>query len=167
MLPVKLTILGVPKSKKNSRRNYGWTKGRRPVSLPSVEYAAWADSALLQVVAQWKGRGKITEPVTVIAEVYQGKGQAIDLGNSLEGAWDILETCGVLANDYQIKAMAPQLLRDRDNPRIELLILPFDQDRWDVACAALTSGDRVMLTASRERDGTEYTYDPMTKPAEY
>jgi Holliday junction resolvase RusA-like endonuclease len=58
----------------------------------------------------------------VVGKVYQDRGQAIDLTNAFEGAWDVLESAGVLANDYQITGCTLERRRDRDNPRIEISI---------------------------------------------
>jgi Holliday junction resolvase RusA-like endonuclease len=122
-----ITILGAVKSKKNSKRIINTC--RVPLLISSRSYLAWEAAALPQVRKQWEGRPPIDGDVRVVARIYQGPRQSIDLTNAVEGTWDVLEKAGVLKNDYQI--VAAQLTRSRDNanPRIELELMPYQEKK--------------------------------------
>lgn len=91
--PVRLTIKGRPASKKNSRRNFGH------VSLPSLAYEAFRESALWQLKSC---KTRYTGPV-VVTYYFKQKGRLNqDVDNAMASINDVLQESGIIADDKLI-----------------------------------------------------------------
>jgi hypothetical protein len=128
-------IRGAPRTKKNhaaiARRRDG-----SPFIVQCDTAKAWAKSAASQLKAQHL-IGPIESPVHVTALVYRERASG-DLVNYLQAIGDVLESptnkqklsksppskgC-VIVNDAQIVSWdGSRLLKDKDNPRVELKIV--------------------------------------------
>lgn len=119
---VTLTILGAPRTKKNSlRRKWSW-KQKRTMSVPSEAYEKWEDAALPQLRIARAGRAPITALVNVKATFYRDadRGDAVGYYQALA---DALEKAGVLENDRQIVSWdGSRLAKDAKSPRVEVVI---------------------------------------------
>ncbi len=130
----RFVIEGRPVSQKNAKKiGVNRKTGKRfPLSRKNV--LDYKGAAILQLRSQWNqmhGYGS-REPITRYLEasgiVFQGGGQAIDLGNSLEAVFDSLEKAKIIKNDYQIAAYGRwRRLRDPDRPRIEITLTPMER----------------------------------------
>lgn len=130
---MRLTILGTPSSKGNSRQVWRVKGKRRVVIAPSKKFLTWQEDATLQIKASlhfWKaryaaeGRGQIPidEPVSIAATFYRDA--RADLDNLQKALGDVLQHAGVLKNDRQIKGWVSILRPHNGNPRVELEIAP-------------------------------------------
>lgn len=117
---MKLTILGAPRTKKNSGRIV--CSGRRPHLLPSEAYGKYETLALWQIR---RPREPISRPVNVKCVYYMPTRRRVDLVNLLEATCDILVKAGVLADDNSGIVAAHDGSRveyDKDKPRVEIEI---------------------------------------------
>jgi len=115
---MKLILPGSIRSKKNSKRIYGFGKFKKV--LPSEAYLAWEEEARRAVVSQLSCDFKlITGEISINAQIYY-KGQRPDLSGCLESIGDAME--GILyENDKQIVSWdGSRLHHDLINPRTEL-----------------------------------------------
>ena len=119
---MKLTILGAPRTKKNS--GIITTQGAHPRILPSPAFSAWNRIAQMQL-AKFRGVSKgglFYLPVNVSAAFYRDKltGDAVGYYQALA---DALEEGRIVENDRLIVSWdGSRLLKDAKNPRIEVEI---------------------------------------------
>lgn len=125
---MNFSILGDPRTKKNHTRIIRVRGVPRIVQAESHD--AWAQSAQLQLQAQWsaqrpRGMGDglpDDNPKNLRALVYRDRAVG-DLGNYLAAICDVLERAGVVANDRLIAGFdGSRLLVDRANPRVEITL---------------------------------------------
>ena len=120
---MKLTILGPPRTKKNS--SIINTRGGRIQKLPSAAYSAWDRMAQMQLGkyrAQCPNGWMFQRPVNVCAIFYREAlvGDAVGFYQALA---DTLEKGGIVENDRLIVSWdGSRLLKDKDNPRVEIEI---------------------------------------------
>lgn len=116
-----LTILGAPRSKKNSQRIFRNPKGR-PFITQSKEHNLWAEKAVWQLRNQWR-QLPLEVPVNMAAVVYREKATG-DLLNFLAAISDALEAAGVVKDDKLIVALdGCRLAKDARRPRVEIELL--------------------------------------------
>jgi Holliday junction resolvase RusA-like endonuclease len=122
---MKLTILGAPRTKKNS--GIITTHGAHPRILPSPQFSAWNRIAQMQIRQwQWDGKGPLIRPIeypiNVSAAFYRDKltGDAVGYYQALA---DALEEGQIVENDRLIVSWdGSRLKKDSKNPRIEIEI---------------------------------------------
>lgn len=115
-----ITILGVPRTKKNSQRLM--KRGKRYFPMPSAAYEAYETAALWQLR---RPDAPITEAVNVRCVYYMPTRRRVDLVNLLEATCDILVKGRVLADDNSVIVAShdgSRVLYDKDNPRVEITI---------------------------------------------
>lgn len=113
----KLTILGAPRTKKNSSKIVG--KGRRKWIVPSDAFTAYQKSAILRGN---KPNKPIDYPVILKATYYRDRAVG-DLVNYLQGTCDLLELWKVVKNDKWIMGFdGSRLDKDKYDPRVEILL---------------------------------------------
>jgi Holliday junction resolvase RusA-like endonuclease len=119
------TILGPPRTKKNSMQMVGTGTRDRPRLLQSKAAMEWADSAVLQLRSQRRGALPWQEPTNLMALVYQDAARQADLGNYLAAICDALQKAGVVFNDKYIRGFdGSRIYIDRRNPRVEIHLSP-------------------------------------------
>ena len=96
--------------------------GGRPLIIPSDAYRKYAKAAKKQV-SFLSLPPTITEPVWVKCLYYMETARMPDLTNLLAATQDILEACGIIANDSQIKSVDGSRIMGKDkDPRVEIYI---------------------------------------------
>lgn len=119
--PLRLTLLGAPRTKKNhGRRVYSFRK-RRTFSVPSLAYEEWCARVKLQLA---RVDALPDRPYNVAAIFYRDArtGDAVGYYQALA---DALEAAGVVSNDRWIVSWdGSRLALDRTQPRVEVLITP-------------------------------------------
>lgn len=124
MMKLSFTILGAPRTKKNSQRIAKTSVGR-PFILQSRASDAWSKAAIIQLRSQL-ARAPIAVPVNLRALVYRDRAVG-DLGNYLAGICDVLEAATVVVNDKWILGFdGSRLLIDRVRPRVEIELTSLD-----------------------------------------
>ena len=116
----KLTLLGDPRTKKNSQRII--VVGGKPRIIPSAQYEAYEEACLWQISGKYQ---MIYEPVNVKCIYYLGTDREVDLVNLLEATLDILVAAFVLSDDNRRIVASHDGCRvyvDRKNPRVEIEI---------------------------------------------
>lgn len=114
-----LTIIGAPRTKKNSQRIMRG-RGGRPFVAQSAQHDAWAGPAILQLRARWGLRTPLDGHINLRALIYRERATG-DLGNYLAAVCDVLERSGVVLNDKFIEGFdGSRMLKDAKNPRIEI-----------------------------------------------
>ena len=120
---MKLTIHGQPITKKNSQQII--MAGKRPCIIQSKAYRAYEKLAKQQI-ALLGSREPVSGPVTVKCLYYLSTSRTPDLSNLMAATHDILEGCGVILNDEQIKSVdGTRIMGKSPTPRVEIEIEPF------------------------------------------
>jgi Holliday junction resolvase RusA-like endonuclease len=140
-VPWSLIIVGKPAQKKNSPQ-VGYVGRRCPLCkrgtpriFPDPQFRTWARSAVKQLRLQWtesEPLGTKHSPVVVSAIFYLAKRQHPDLDNLLSAVADVMQSAGIIKNDYWILSWGDsRRSRDNANPRvqIELDLAPLHQ--WE------------------------------------
>jgi Holliday junction resolvase RusA-like endonuclease len=131
-LAYELTILGKPRSQKNSKQIISLERminGRRkrvPCIVDASHVKKWRKSAVKQLAAQWIGRAPLRGNLAIIVKSYLAKRQNPDTDNLLAGPLDALEAAGVVVNDRCFDSAVSLRRVDWQNPRVEILIMPDD-----------------------------------------
>lgn len=116
LLPVSFTILGPPRTKKNS----GW-RTKHGHQMPSHAYLQWTEHAQIQLIPV-RNRGTIQDPVNCAALIYREKliGDAVGFYQAIA---DTLEDARVVHDDYLIVSWdGSRILKDATNPRVEITL---------------------------------------------
>lgn len=119
---IALTLLGAPRTKKNSRRHVR-VKGRT-IPLPSAAYEAWAAPLRCQLLllVEQGNMLPLAEPVHVAATFYRDANRG-DLVGYMQALADLLEDGGIVADDKWIHGWdGTRLALDRQRPRVELTL---------------------------------------------
>lgn len=123
-LPVHIIYHGRPSTKKTSQKIARRRRTRTPFILPSDAYRAAVRTAVpeihLQVLALggFDPLGSKKQPLHVEAIFCLGKKQVPDLSGLIEACGDILQTSGLISNDYWILSWdGSRRERDPENPR--------------------------------------------------
>jgi Holliday junction resolvase RusA-like endonuclease len=90
---ITITIEGPPRSKKNSRRNFGH------VSLPSKAYEVFHESAMWQLK---KVKAKFVGPIAVTYNFVQKGKMHQDIDNAICSINDVLQDAGIIDDDDNI-----------------------------------------------------------------
>lgn len=119
---MKLIIFGSPVTKKNSQQII--MAGKRPCIIQSKAYRTYEKEVKKQLsLIAYK---PISGPVSVKALYYLATARTPDLSNLIAATHDLLEGCGVIINDSQIKSVDGSRIMGKDpDPRVEVEILPF------------------------------------------
>lgn len=126
MSAIVLTVVGAPRTKKNSQRiMVNRRSGKRFVGQ-SAQHDAWAESAILQLrLGMNRYRGKTFhdgQRWNMAALVYREKDTG-DLLNYLAAVSDALEGAGVVENDRLIISLdGSRMLVDAKRPRVEIVL---------------------------------------------
>lgn len=124
---MKITLLGDPKTKKNSMQI------TRHGVIQSRHYLAYEKSCGWQL-ARYKPDEPIDYPVNVQCVYYRQTKRRVDLTNLLSATCDILVKFGILADDNRDIVVSHDrsiVLYDKANPRVEIEILPvYDYLPW-------------------------------------
>lgn len=124
-IELRLTVLGPPRTKKNSSRVFPGAKF--PIVLPSKQYCVWEKAAKKQVPAQFSGPA-IARPVNVRAIIFRER-RTGDLVNYMQAVADMLQSAGVLIDDKWVTGWdGSRLAKDAANPRVEIEITSMSED---------------------------------------
>lgn len=142
----KGTILGAPRTKKNSSRiiftrkhGKGRMRGKRvPILLPSEVYVAWLEQALPQIKV---GPTPIDFPVNCRAIFYR-KIAIGDADNYYHALADCLEKAGVVKNDKWIVSWdGSRIRKDNVRPRIEWVLEKSEEPVYPVEMEHLKAAE--------------------------
>jgi len=116
---MRLTILGAPRTKKNSSRVL--TFGTRRKIVPSEPYLRWRDAAVMQIPRALR---LPDQPYNCRLLIYRER-RTGDAVGYYQAVADMLEEAGVLSDDKWIVAWdGSRLLHDKHRPRVEIEITP-------------------------------------------
>ena len=123
-----MTLLGDPRTKKNSPRYVG---GKYPRLLPSKAFTDYQEAVGWQI----RGKGKkIDYPVNIKAIYYMGTRRRVDLTNLNSSLHDILVYYEVLVDDNRdivATTDGSMVLYDKAQPRVEVEITDKqDYQQW-------------------------------------
>lgn len=124
---LKITILGDPRTKKNSAQIF--RNGSKPFISPSKAFKRYSEEFLWQVPKSAKIC--ICGPVNACCVYYMATRRRVDLLNLLEASMDLLVEAGVLADDNSRIVAGHDGSRvryDKDNPRVEIVIEDMVED---------------------------------------
>ena len=122
---MKLTILGQPITKKNSQQII--MAGKRPCIIQSKAFRQYEKLAKEQIGLVGLSKS-ICAPVQVTCLYYLATARTPDLCNLMASTHDILEYCGVIVNDEQIKSVDGSRIMGKDpDPRVEITITEFQE----------------------------------------
>lgn len=118
---MNITLLGIPRTKKNSQRIV--PAGKRFVIIQSKEYLEWEKDCLKQIVGAQKL--KINAPINLQVLIYKKDKRRADLNNFLAAVCDVLVKAEVIEddNDKIVKSHdGSRVMIDPANPRVEITI---------------------------------------------
>lgn len=123
----KLTIFGQPITKKNSQIPI--VAGNRPYIIQSKAYRAY-EKMVKHQLSLMPFESAIPKPISGDIHVkclyYLATASKPDLCNLMAATHDILEHCGIILNDKQIKSVDGSRIMGKDpNPRVEIEIKPY------------------------------------------
>ena len=131
------TILGDPRTKKNSQRIVGsgpkcpaCGKFRKQWIMQSAQHDAWYKDATKQIKAKGRPEEPIKRPVQLIYKVYVKTRRVVDDTNLQAAIDDLLVRNEVIDDDniWLIKSRdGSRYLYDPYNPRVEITILESDE----------------------------------------
>lgn len=133
MKPIRLTILGEPASKANSRKLVKF--GNRPAVIKSEKARDFERDALLQIPVEFRQAVECDVRVTLWI-FYASRRPDLDesvILDVLQNRWKgkapnrVLVQRGVYANDRQVREKHVFHAIDKANPRTEILIEPLGQ----------------------------------------
>jgi hypothetical protein len=115
--PLRLTINGAPRTKKNHGRRVWSHRQQRAVHVPSEAYEAWVANALPQLI----DTPRLPDaPYNCRALFYRDR-RTGDAVGYYQGLADLLEAAGVVSDDRWIESWdGSRLLWDRERPRVEI-----------------------------------------------
>lgn len=128
LFPIRLVILGLPCSFKNSKRLI--RVGRLTKIGPSKKSEAWIESATFQLCAQWRYK-PIPKTARINAAIvsYLPSRQLTDADNLYGGPGDALQAAGILENDSCIESHDGSRRRiDKARPRVEITLTLLEAD---------------------------------------
>ena len=102
-----------------------------PRLLPSPAYREWHDAAVkavLPILEPLKCYFPITYACHLLVKVYRDADRG-DWSGYMQGIGDFLEDVGIVEDDVLIRSFdGSRLLKDAENPRVELWISPYHQE---------------------------------------
>jgi Holliday junction resolvase RusA-like endonuclease len=128
-LPIRLTLRGDPRTKKNSQRIAN--NGRL---LQSEPFLQWQNDVGWQIPGNLRN-ARIAAPVNLKAVFFMQTRHLVDLGNLLNAVCDMLTHYGVIADDNRDIAAGHDGSRvywDKQNPRVEIEITAIagEYEQW-------------------------------------
>ena len=120
------TLLGTPRTKKNSQRVFRLPSGGTRIA-PSAAYVQYEWDCLRQLPPPSR---PLAGPVNFRCLYYMPARRRVDLTNLLEATDDILVKAGVLADDCAAVVAGhdgSRVLLDRKNPRVEIEIAEMEE----------------------------------------
>ena len=128
-LPLRLVILGTPRTKKNSQQIFKRGNGKGFFIAPSKDYKKYEEDAIKQI--HYDGE-PISCPVNICCMYYMPTKRKVDLTNLLEATDDVLVKAGVLADDNSDIIVSHDGSRVHKGykhcPRVELIIREVHSD---------------------------------------
>ena len=124
MEELKITIQGVPRSKKNSMNIITHPRTGRPMIVQGKAYREYEKDAVEQIKVAHKCY-HIDFPCNIKATFYRPTKVRVDLVNLLNALDDILVKAGVIEDDnwkIVVSHDGSRILFDKDNPRTEVEI---------------------------------------------
>lgn len=122
-MKIEITLVGAPRSKKNSSRIV-WAGGRQRI-IPSKPFEQWNKYAQFQL-AKWRsetGHGQPLEVNLNCRTIFYLEANSGDILNYQQAVADALQEGLVVKNDSQFKSFDGSRLRlDRVNPRVEITL---------------------------------------------
>lgn len=120
MEPLKFTLPGIPKPKKNSKQIF--FKHGKMIVIPSVQHKLWHQEAALRLK-----RHKDTHfnECGIKVVFYPGTKRRFDMSNSFESLADLLVDVGILKDDSASLMQRVELLYggvSKEDPRVEVVI---------------------------------------------
>lgn len=112
-------IPGAPITSTNSKQLLKF--GDRVKLVPSKQARAYQEAALWHLKGQRRGAPTVDEPCEVRLDVYRER-NAGDVDNYPKAIFDALQAAGIIKNDNLIKRMDVRILKDKERPRVEILI---------------------------------------------
>lgn len=125
-----LVIYGAARTKKNHGSVI--VRGGRKFHIPSAAWTRWvAECQMVYTPDYTEGllvaSGGIAVPLNVTALFYRDRATGDAVGY-YQGLADLLERRGIVANDrYLVSWDGSRLLKDAQNPRVELTLTPIDR----------------------------------------
>lgn len=133
MIPLTITLQGLVKPKKNSKRMVMGI-GRKPVLLSSVGFMAWHKSAMEQLAMGAYPRNKISEPISVKIQFMIKDNRRRDLTNMAESVMDLLVDYGVIDDDrWQICRFVSMVGFHSTNDSVNIVIEALTRNTCDRA----------------------------------
>ena len=135
-LLARLSWPGNPPVKKNRQQILpkGTGPNRRFFIAPSIEYTAARDAAIFAIRRQYRGPalGSKDQPLRLQCMFYLPARSKPDFDNLYTSALDILQSAGVIANDYFVLSPLPESdrIRDAESPRTEAWIFEQTDYEW-------------------------------------
>ena len=122
-------ITGKPTSQKNYKR--AGIRNVKSFIYTPANVQKWKNSAIYQLREQWLYAEAIPSGIEMEVDIYSylGKGQSIDADNLAAGPLDAMEKAGIYANDYWVKRVMTERLKDKDSPRIVILLRNYQVNR--------------------------------------
>ena len=120
---MKLIIQGETPAKKNSK-----IRTKAGYMIPSKQYQAWHEAALLQIRAMSKGHDTICYPVSITLAFFHGDLRRRDSDNGTSSILDTLTDAGILKDDnWQIvRILNVYNYYDKGHARCEIDIHPIE-----------------------------------------
>jgi Holliday junction resolvase RusA-like endonuclease len=119
------TITGNPIVKKNTQKVV-WRSGR-PIVVYTPQYRSWWNNAMDELALQKKPAEPIDYPVLLVCKFFMQSLRVVDLSALYEGIQDTLVKAEILKDDnfnIVVGHDGSRVLLDRENPRIEVAIVP-------------------------------------------
>jgi Holliday junction resolvase RusA-like endonuclease len=120
---MKITILGDPRTKKNSQRIV--SRGRYKRILPSEQYIRYETSFISQCELLHIANLKLAKRYNIACVYYMQTKRKVDLTNLLSGTMDCLVSAGVIEDDnckIAVSHDGSYVDYDKENPRVEIVI---------------------------------------------
>lgn len=134
---ISFTIGGKVIPKKTSQAIHVSRKTGKRFPTSNKAHKAWRDAATTPLRLFWANQvgrpwGSRDEAVEVRSVIYMAPGQKADLDNLYTSLLDLLETAGIIANDYWCIRPHPdsRRIRDGSEPRAEITIWRHPGYEW-------------------------------------
>jgi Holliday junction resolvase RusA-like endonuclease len=131
-LPIRLTLRGDPRTKKNSQRLI--VAGGKTKPLPSKAFTQWQETVGWQIPGNLRNAA-ISVPVNIKAIFFMQTRRPVDKVGLEQGLQDMLVHYGVIADDNRdiVAAMdGSRVYWDKANPRVEIEITAIagEYEQW-------------------------------------
>lgn len=128
---INLIVPGAPRTKKTHSRIFRAGRGNsgRIRVMPSKVWTEWCERSVHELAEQ---KRKMRESFPLLADfnctaLFYRDARRGDAVGFYQGLADLLERSGIVADDVQIVSWdGSRLLKDAENPRVELTLTPVD-----------------------------------------